>query len=45
MRAALEDLSLDRLWVVYPGEKTYRLHERVEAIPLGQVAALGGGGA
>ena len=37
MRVALEDLSLDRLWVVYPGEKIYKLHQRVEAIPLAQL--------
>lgn len=37
MRAALEDLSLDGLWVVYPGEKTYRLHERVETLPLARL--------
>jgi hypothetical protein len=34
MRIALEDLSLDRLLVVYPGTLRYRLAPRVEAIPL-----------
>ena len=34
MRIALDDLALDKLFVVYPGDQHYRLHERVEAIPL-----------
>lgn len=34
MRTALADLALDALYVVYPGERRYRLHERVEAVPL-----------
>jgi predicted AAA+ superfamily ATPase len=38
MHIALEDLKLQRLWVVYPGEHKYALHERVSAIPLSAVA-------
>ncbi len=34
MRAALEDLRLDRLLVVYPGDRRYPLTERVEVVPL-----------
>jgi predicted AAA+ superfamily ATPase len=34
MRIALGDLELDRLFVVYPGEKRYPLADRVEAVPL-----------
>ncbi|MBZ5525987.1 MAG: ATP-binding protein [Acidobacteriia bacterium] len=34
MRTALADLKLDRLHVVYPGEKQYSLAKNVEAIPL-----------
>ena len=34
LHTALADLSLDRAWVVYPGRERYRLHEKVEAIPL-----------
>lgn len=34
MRAALEDLRLDHLWVVHPGLKKYPLGRRVEAIGL-----------
>ena len=40
MHAALADLSLDRLWVVYPGEKAYKIHDRVEALPLDQIGKL-----
>lgn len=34
MRSALEDLQLDRLVVLYPGERRYRLADRVEAVPV-----------
>jgi len=34
MEAAMRDLALDHLWVVYPGERRYPLGERVEALPL-----------
>lgn len=42
MRIALNDLKLDRLIVVYPGDRRYALGERVEVIPLGEM--VGGGG-
>lgn len=34
MRIALHDLQLDRLYVVYPGERRYALAERMEVVPL-----------
>mgnify|MGYP001585755269 CR=1 FL=1 len=34
MRAALQDLELDRLLVVYPGSQRYALAERVEVLPI-----------
>lgn len=34
MRIALHDLKLDRLYVVYPGERRYVLMPKVEAVPL-----------
>ena len=37
MRIALNDLALDALYVVYPGERRYRLGERVEVVPLAAV--------
>ena len=39
MRIALDDLALDTLYVVYPGERRYRLGERVEVVPLASVVA------
>jgi predicted AAA+ superfamily ATPase len=34
MRIALTDLKLDRLFVLYPGDKAYSLAKKVEVIPL-----------
>ena len=34
MRSALKDLQLDKIVIVYPGDKRFALHNRVEAIPL-----------
>lgn len=34
MRIAMEDLQLDHLYVVYPGEKTYTLGKKIEVVPL-----------
>ena len=34
MHSALSDLKLDRLFVVYPGDTRFPLHERVEAVGL-----------
>lgn len=34
MQAALEDLQLEHLAVIYPGDRPYPLAERVTAIPL-----------
>ncbi len=41
MRQALTDLELDRLLVITPSDRSYRLNERAEVLPLGK--ALGGG--
>lgn len=40
MYAALTDLGLEKLWIVYPGRERYSLDKRVEALPLEQVAAI-----
>ncbi|MGB0070454.1 MAG: hypothetical protein WBQ11_20715 [Isosphaeraceae bacterium] len=42
MRIALNDLNLDRLVVVYPGERRYALADRVEVIPLAEMVAADG---
>ncbi len=39
MRIALEDLKLDRLVVVYPGDRRYPLADRVDVIPLIELVA------
>jgi len=41
MRAALSDLGLERITVIYPGKRRYALAERVEAVPLSLVAREG----
>lgn len=42
MRTALEDLKLDRLVVIYPGERRYALAEQVEVVPLMDLCIKGG---
>jgi uncharacterized protein len=37
MLIALEELDLHALYVVYPGSRRYRLHEKVEVVPLSAV--------
>ena len=33
MKTALTELNLDLLWVLYPGERRYRLAEEIEVLP------------
>jgi len=40
LHIALEDLKLERAWIVYPGKRRYSLHERVEVLPLTQLEIL-----
>ena len=40
MHFALQDLGLEHLWVVYPGEQSYPVHERITVWPLKQIADL-----
>jgi predicted AAA+ superfamily ATPase len=40
MRVALEDLGLERLFVLYPGEKDYALDERIQVLAFANVARL-----
>lgn len=37
LHIALEDLKLDRAWIVYPGSARYAVHEKVEVLPLVEV--------
>ena len=36
MRIALHDLKLDRLYVLYPGDKAYSLGKKVQVVPLAE---------
>ncbi len=42
MHSALADLSLEHLWVVYPGNVSYPVHEKITILPLSQVGSLCG---
>ena len=41
IRTALEDLGLDYLTVIYPGERRYRLSDQVEVVPMAELARDG----
>ena len=40
MRTALRDLSLKHLWVIYPGDETYALDERITVLPIRDIPDL-----
>jgi hypothetical protein len=40
MRIALDDLGLDHLWVVYPGQAAYPLDQRIGALPLRDIGGI-----
>jgi len=40
MLTAVSDLNLAHLWVIYPGNKRYRLSENITVLPLTEVAVL-----
>ena len=40
MHVALEDLRLDHLWVVYPGDEAYPLDDRISVLPVADVFRL-----
>ena len=40
MRIALDDLGLDYLWVIYPGEHSYPVDDRITVCPLQQVPEI-----
>ena len=39
LRIAMQDLKLSKAWIVYPGKASYRVEERVEVIPVHELAA------
>jgi uncharacterized protein len=40
MRIALDDLRLNKLWIIYPGQQRYNLNERVTAIPFDEAISM-----
>ena len=42
MQTAVEDLSLDHLWVIYPGEHAYEAHPKITVWLLRSVVVLAG---
>jgi predicted AAA+ superfamily ATPase len=40
MRIALEDLSLEYLWVIYPGGQEYALDDRISVVPVDSIPRL-----
>jgi len=40
MRVALDDLKLERLYVIYPGDTNYALDDRIHVVGLRHIAAL-----
>jgi len=38
MRIALEDLKLERIIVIYPGNKRYSLHKKIDVVPFESIA-------
>ncbi|MBL7644806.1 MAG: ATP-binding protein [Candidatus Hydrogenedentes bacterium] len=39
MTSAMQDLELEHLWVVYPGDKTYRLAKNITVLPITKIGA------
>jgi predicted AAA+ superfamily ATPase len=42
MRIAMQDLKLERLWVVYPGQNGYPMDEKIECVSLAQLQQVRG---
>lgn len=40
MYIAIQDLGLEHLWVVYPGEQNYSVHDRITVWPIKRIADL-----
>lgn len=40
MHQAIEDLALNHLWVIYPGDRVYSLTEKITVLPLAQLASI-----
>ena len=40
LKTALDDLQIEKAWIVHPGEKQFPVHDKVEALPLARVEQL-----
>ncbi len=40
MLAALQDLKLDRLFIIYPGDQEYEIDDKIAVVPIGRVSGL-----
>jgi predicted AAA+ superfamily ATPase len=40
MHQAIADLNLDKLYVIYPGDRSYALTEKIQVVPLTEINAL-----
>ena len=40
MNVSIEDLGLEHLWVVYPGNQKYDLDKKITVIPLEEILQL-----
>ncbi len=40
MRIAIQDLKLERLWVVYPGKVGYPMDDQIECVPLTELSRI-----
>jgi len=42
MRIAMQDLKLERLWVVYPGQTSYPMDDQIECVSLAELGRIRG---
>ncbi len=42
MHQAIEDLALDHLWVIYPGDQRYALSSKITVLPISEIDQLPG---
>jgi predicted AAA+ superfamily ATPase len=40
MRSSVSELSLDHLWIVYPGNEAYPVEKNITTLPLGQLESI-----
>ena len=39
-RVALDDLQLEHLWVIYPGDRAFPVDEKIDVLPVSGIPAL-----